>query len=119
MRISDWSSDVCSSDLEKVSIDYPIGHRKRRGEGIPVLMDKCEKALRAHLAQDKVDRLMALAADPATLDALPVSVFMQLYQKSWPCSAAPVTQAVTAPSRLPYKVLRRADRNGVVLEKSG
>src|SRR3546814_5958128 len=35
------------SSTEKVSIDYPIGHRKRRGEGIPVLMDKCEKALRA------------------------------------------------------------------------
>src|SRR3546814_20162083 len=35
------------SSTEKVSIDYPIGHRQRRGEGIPVLMDKCEKALRA------------------------------------------------------------------------
>src|SRR5690606_3763312 len=69
------------SQTEKVSIDYPIGHRKRRGEGIPVLMDKCEKALRAHLAEDKVDRLMALAADPATLDALPVSQFIQLYQQ--------------------------------------
>src|SRR5690606_10209683 len=67
------------SSTEKVSIDYPIGHRKRRAEGIPVLMAKCEKALRAHLAADKVDRLMALAADPASLDALPVSEFIQLY----------------------------------------
>src|SRR3546814_8997382 len=64
MRISDWSSDVCSSDLKRyignsvqvffkdgsstdlVSIDYPIGHRRRRAEGIPVLMAKCQAALR-------------------------------------------------------------------------
>src|SRR3546814_6444073 len=50
------------SSTEKVSIDYPIGHRKRRGEGIPVLMDKCEKAMRSHLAPDKVARLTARAA---------------------------------------------------------
>ena len=56
----------------------PIGHRKRRAEGIPVLMAKCEAALRAHLPADQVDRLMALAADPAALDALPVSDFIQL-----------------------------------------
>ncbi|GAB3313110.1 bifunctional 2-methylcitrate dehydratase/aconitate hydratase [Luteimonas notoginsengisoli] len=69
------------SATEKVSIDYPIGHRKRRAEGIPVLMDKFEKALRAHLPQDKVDRLMALAGEPAALDALPVSEFIQLCQQ--------------------------------------
>jgi len=69
------------SSTEKVSIDYPIGHRKRRAEGMPVLMAKCEKALRAHLDGGKVDRLMALAADPASLDALPVSEFIQLYQQ--------------------------------------
>src|SRR3546814_21081273 len=71
------------SSTEKVSIDYPIGHRKRRADGIPVLMDKCEKALRAQLPAGKVDRLMALAADPAELDALPLSDFIQLYHPSW------------------------------------
>lgn len=68
------------SSTDKVSIDYPIGHRKRRGEGIPVLMAKCEAALRAHLPSAQVDRLMALAAEPQALDALPVSEFVQLYQ---------------------------------------
>src|SRR3546814_11977885 len=74
------------SSTEKVSIDYPIGHRKRRGEGIAVLMAKCEKALRAHLAQDKVDRLMALAADPASLQAPPVSNFIAPYPQLRPRS---------------------------------
>src|SRR3546814_11620311 len=69
------------SSTEKVSIDYPIGHSKRRGEGIPVLMDKCEQALRAHLAQDKLTHLMAPHDDPPTLEALPVSQFIPTYQQ--------------------------------------
>jgi 2-methylcitrate dehydratase len=68
------------TSTEKVSIDYPIGHRKRRGEGIPVLLAKCEAALRAHLAAGQVDRIMALAGDPARLDATPIAQFMNLYR---------------------------------------
>ncbi len=68
------------SSTDQVSIDYPIGHRKRRGEGIPVLMAKCEAALRAHLPTAQADRIMALAADPAKLEALPVDQFMNLYR---------------------------------------
>ncbi|MEO5566452.1 MAG: 2-methylcitrate dehydratase, partial [Luteimonas sp.] len=68
------------SSTGQVSIDYPIGHRKRRAEGIPVLLAKCEAALRAQLAGAQVDRIMALAADPAQLDALPIEQFMDLYR---------------------------------------
>jgi 2-methylcitrate dehydratase len=68
------------STTDKVSIDFPIGHRKRRGEGIPVLMAKCEAALRAQLPAGQVDRIMALAADPVRFDALPVDQFMNLYR---------------------------------------
>jgi 2-methylcitrate dehydratase len=68
------------SSTDKVSIDYPIGHRKRRGEGIPVLMAKCEAALRAQLGAGQVDRIMALARDPAKLEATPIDQFMNLYR---------------------------------------
>ena len=37
------------SSTEKVSIDYPVGHRRRRGEGIPLLEDKFERAVRGQL----------------------------------------------------------------------
>jgi 2-methylcitrate dehydratase len=43
-------------------------------------MAKCEAALRAHLPADQGSRIMALAADPAQLDALPVDAFMNLYR---------------------------------------
>ena len=68
------------SATEQVSIDYPIGHRKRRAEGIPVLMAKCEAALRGHLPAGQVERPMALAAAPDKLDALPIDQFMNLYR---------------------------------------
>jgi 2-methylcitrate dehydratase len=45
-------------------------------------MANCEAALRAHLPAGQVDRIMALAADPARLDALPVDQFMNLYRVS-------------------------------------
>ncbi|TAK37929.1 MAG: bifunctional 2-methylcitrate dehydratase/aconitate hydratase [Lysobacteraceae bacterium] len=68
------------SSTERVAIDFPIGHRKRRAEGIPVLMAKCEAALRAHLPGGQVDRIMALAAEPERLDSLPIDQFMNLYR---------------------------------------
>src|SRR5690606_29983659 len=72
------------TSTEQVSIDYPIGHRKRRGEGIPVLMAKFEAAIRAQLPASQADRLMALANDPAALDALSVPEFMSLYAAGTP-----------------------------------
>jgi 2-methylcitrate dehydratase len=64
----------------QVSIDYPIGHRKRRDEGIPVLLAKAEKALRAHLPAAQADRLVALAGAPEEMDAMSISDFIDLYR---------------------------------------
>jgi len=72
--------DGTSTDL--VSIDYPIGHRKRRAEGIPVLMAKFESAIRAKLPADRVDRLLALAANPDELESLPITELMTLFTKA-------------------------------------
>ena len=68
------------SSTEKVSIDFPIGHRKRRGEGIPVLMSKFEAAIRGHLPATQANRLMALAGAPAELEAMSISDFINLYR---------------------------------------
>ncbi|MEP6485092.1 MAG: 2-methylcitrate dehydratase, partial [Rudaea sp.] len=64
---------------EKVSIDYPIGHRKRRQEGIPVLVRKVEQALAGHLSSRQVARILDVSADPQRLAALPVPQFMDLF----------------------------------------
>ena len=69
------------SSTDRVSIDFPIGHRERRAEGMPVLMAKFEAAIRARLLAGNADKLMMLAGDPATLEATPITEFIALFQE--------------------------------------
>ena len=63
----------------KVSVDYPIGHRKRRADGIPVLLRKFEAALRGHLPAHQAGAILGATGDPARLDAMPVQDFLGLF----------------------------------------
>ena len=67
------------SSTEKVSIDYPIGHRKRRAEGIPVLLKKFEAAMRGHLPAHRVKAILAAVSDPGRLDGMPAHDFLALF----------------------------------------
>lgn len=67
------------TSTQKVSIDFPIGHRKRRHEGIPVLLDKFRDALAGHLPAARTERILAATADPAALDRMPLHRFMDLF----------------------------------------
>jgi 2-methylcitrate dehydratase len=66
------------SATDKVSIDYPIGHRKRRAEGIPVLMAKARVAFEAHLPAEALSRLVAAAEQPTQMDAMAIDEVMSL-----------------------------------------
>jgi 2-methylcitrate dehydratase len=61
---------------QRVQVDFPIGHRKRRTEGMPVLVKKFEASVNAHFEPGQAARITSLFADSANLDALPVSDFM-------------------------------------------
>ena len=67
------------SKTEKVSIDYPIGHRKRRAEGIPVLLAKFADALAGHLPGRQVERILGLSADAERLDRTPIHRLVDLF----------------------------------------
>jgi 2-methylcitrate dehydratase len=64
---------------ERVSIDYPIGHRRRRPEGIPVLEAKFERAVAAHLPPDQARQLVQLCAEPGRLEAMPAAEFLGFF----------------------------------------
>ncbi|HEY3521991.1 MAG TPA: bifunctional 2-methylcitrate dehydratase/aconitate hydratase [Rhodanobacteraceae bacterium] len=64
---------------ERVSIDYPIGHRRRRAEGIPVLEAKFERAVAAQLPSDQARSLVQLCAEPDRLEAMPVAEFLGFF----------------------------------------
>jgi 2-methylcitrate dehydratase len=61
------------SRSERVQVDFPIGHRKRRAEGMPVLVRKFEAAVEAHFPAKQAGKIKALFLQPAALDALPVN----------------------------------------------
>jgi 2-methylcitrate dehydratase len=64
------------SHTARVQVDFPIGHRKRRAEGMPVLRKKFEAAVEAHFQPKQAERVKALFAKPAGLDTLPVNEFV-------------------------------------------
>jgi len=67
------------SHTEKVSIDYPIGHRKRRAEGIPVLLKKFEEAIAGELPARQVERILAASRDGQALDRTPIHQLVDLF----------------------------------------
>src|SRR6185312_14364416 len=64
------------SSTPRVQVDFPIGHRKRRAEGMPVLVKKFEASVEAHFEPRQAARITSLFTDPARLDTLLVSDFM-------------------------------------------
>jgi 2-methylcitrate dehydratase len=60
----------------RVAVDFPIGHRKRRAEGMPVLVKKFEASVAAHFGAKQTETIKKLFADQAALAALPVSDFV-------------------------------------------
>jgi len=61
---------------ERVAVDFPIGHRRRRAEGMPVLVQKFQSSVDAHFAPKQAERIKALFARGTQLDALPVNELM-------------------------------------------
>jgi len=66
----------------RVEVEFPIGHRKRRKEGIPVLVSKFESSLAGKLAAGQFDQLRDLCADQAGLENTPVDDFVALLVKA-------------------------------------
>lgn len=67
---------------ERVEVAYPIGHRKRRKEGIPVLVKKFERNIAEILTPAQCETLRETFSDRAALEAMPVNEFMALMVKN-------------------------------------
>lgn len=64
---------------DKVTVEYPIGHKRRREEGIPLMFDKFEKNAGTLYSPEKVQQLLALFKNHEMLDTMPVNEFMDLF----------------------------------------
>ncbi|MDB5743587.1 MAG: 2-methylcitrate dehydratase [Polaromonas sp.] len=65
--------------LDEVCIEYPIGHRRRRAEGIPLLHAKFRAHLAGRFAAKQQQAILDASLDAARLDAMPVHEYMNLY----------------------------------------
>ena len=66
------------SSTEKVEVEYPLGHRRRRSEGLPLLMEKFEANLAATLPASQVGKVLDLFRDRGTLERTTVCGLMDL-----------------------------------------
>ena len=64
---------------EKVVVDFPVGHRRRRAEGIPLLLEKFDAALAEQLPAQQVRRILALTGNQTRFEATPVHRLMDLF----------------------------------------
>jgi len=67
------------SRTENVGVEYPLGHRRRRAEGIPLLIEKFQRNLARRFSSERSEQIMALCSDPEKLEATPVNEFMDLF----------------------------------------
>jgi 2-methylcitrate dehydratase len=64
------------SQTRRVAVDFPIGHRKRRAEGMPVLMQKFESSVAAQFPAAQARAITTLCVDRARLEAMRVDAFV-------------------------------------------
>ncbi|MSU23671.1 MAG: bifunctional 2-methylcitrate dehydratase/aconitate hydratase [Opitutus sp.] len=63
------------SKTDRIEVHFPIGHRRRRKEGIPILQQKAASAFAARYGKSKSEKLTSLFTDRAKLEAMPVQDF--------------------------------------------
>ena len=73
---------ICFNDgstTEKIAVEYPIGHRRRRAEGIPLLEEKFIANLATRFPAKRVDAITNLCLDQKRLQTTPVNEFIQMF----------------------------------------
>ena len=66
---------------EEISIEYPVGHKRRREEGLPLLVKKYRTNLARIFAPEQQERIASLTLDYAKLSATPVNQVLDLFVK--------------------------------------
>ena len=67
------------SSSERVHIDYPIGHRRRRSDGIPLLIEKFENAIGGRFSARRCEQINNICSVQSDLENAKVTDFMALF----------------------------------------
>ena len=61
------------------TVEYPIGHRRRRAEGLPLLIEKFKTNLRRRFPEAQQQKILAVSLDRPRLESMPVNEYVDLY----------------------------------------
>jgi len=67
------------SKLDEVVCEYPIGHKRRRKEGMPILVEKFRTNLARRFPAKQQSAILELCTDAARLEKTPVNEFVDLF----------------------------------------
>jgi 2-methylcitrate dehydratase len=67
------------SKFEEIVVEYPIGHKRRREDGIPLLVEKFRTNLARRFPAKQQEAILAVSLDQAALEAMPVNEYVDLY----------------------------------------
>ena len=60
-------------------VEYPIGHRRRREEGLPLLVEKFKTNLRRRFPEHRQQQILDVSLDSERLEQMPVHEYVDLY----------------------------------------
>jgi 2-methylcitrate dehydratase len=66
------------SCTEKVEVEYPLGHRRRRSEGIPLLFKKFRENVLTRFPSGRAESILHLLSDRKKLEYMTVHAFMEM-----------------------------------------
>jgi len=66
------------SKTDQVEVEYPLGHKRRRTEGIPLLEEKFKSNLRSHFPRHQVRKIIDIFEEQQKFEEVPVNRFMDL-----------------------------------------
>ena len=67
------------SKLKEIVVEYPIGHKRRRKEGMPVLVEKFRANLARRFPPKQQRAILELCMDAARLERTPANEFVDLF----------------------------------------
>ncbi|MNT23826.1 2-methylcitrate dehydratase [compost metagenome] len=67
------------SKLDEIVCEYPIGHKRRRADGIPLLEAKFRTNLARMLSAKQQRRILEVSLDQKALESMPVHEYVDLY----------------------------------------
>ncbi|CAG8749793.1 4329_t:CDS:2, partial [Acaulospora colombiana] len=68
--------------LDEVEVEYPVGHKRRRQEGTPLLMAKFKRHIAPHFDAAHQEKILKTVEDSSSLSQMPVDKFTDLFVRA-------------------------------------